>query len=179
MVDVMKLPQLVCKLDSFHFQVDGYQIDVGIWLMILQTNKYYYWCRYTCFGYEIMRGYKLPLLLCWNNFIKLLNTFIFATIVSECSLPIVGLRFVVSFGDYLGEWLGPLAQLILLHFLCRSLVCTLYVISMFGAFTNSFSISCTCCLFYICACSNTCWCITRSNYFLGLFVTNFHIFWNQ
>jgi len=87
MVDVMKLFQLVCKLDLFHLQINGYQIDVGIWLMILQTNKDYCWCRYTCFGYEITRGYKSPLLLCLNNFIKLLNMFIIATIVNvHCPL---------------------------------------------------------------------------------------------
>jgi len=63
--------------------------------------------------YEITRGCKLPLLLFWDKFIKLLNMFIIATIVSN-SLPILEVIFVVSLDECLRVWLIPWAQIILL-----------------------------------------------------------------
>jgi len=64
-------------------------------------------------------------------------------------------------------------------FWCCSLTFSLYVASMFGAFTSSSPISCTCCSSCFYACSWTGWCLTCSNCFLRLLVTTLNIFQNE
>jgi hypothetical protein len=127
--------------------------------MILQTSKYYCWCTYHYFRYEITKGYRLPLSSCWNNFIKLLKKFVIATIVNVwysllgwglwCNL-VNGWRYIVGSFYTIG-----------LTVIWRwSLFSTHYVASMFGAFINSFIIGFICYSSYICVGFIACWCIT-------------------
>ncbi len=122
----------------------------------------------------------MPLLSCWNNFIKLLNKFVINTIMNvHCSLFIVGSRFAVSLSEWLTVRLGLSTQLVQLQFDVAHWLLPIYVASMFSALTNSFPIGCISCSSCICTSFNTHWCITWCNYILRHLVTNFDKSWNQ
>lgn len=150
--------EVVNKLDSFHIWINGYQIDVGIWSLILLTNRNYYWCKYTCYGYETTTWIvdchcccvKITSSNCWT-----------------CSwLPPLWIFTTCGWVDaYAVIWwviegtTGSLYTTNLVAIWC-SLVFTFHIISMFGAFTSLFPISCTYYSSCICADFDTGWCIT-------------------
>jgi len=156
-IHVMKLVQFVNKLDSFHIKINGYQIDVGTWLILL-INRNYYWCKYTCYGYEITTWVvdrhcccaKTTSSNCW-----------------ACSwLPPLWIFTTCGWVDaYVVIWwviegaIGSLYTTNLVAVWCL-LVFTFHATSMFGAFTSLFPIGCIYYSFCICANFDIGWCIT-------------------
>jgi hypothetical protein len=120
-----------------------------------------------CVGaHEITKGCNSPLLLFWNNFIKLLNRFIIATIVNTCYSLLGWYLWCHLMNVWRYDWFH--VHKLFYYNWCWMSASACCVASMIGAFIGSFPICYIYYLSYICANFVIDWCTTWFNSFLKL-----------
>jgi hypothetical protein len=67
---------------SFHLWISGYKMNVGVWWLVLKTNKCCNWCKCTGFGLIVTWGCRSPWFSYKYNFIKQLNKFMIVAIIN-------------------------------------------------------------------------------------------------
>ncbi len=159
-------------MKSFLLRISGYQIDIGVWWLVLR-NKCYNWCRCTDSREIVIWGYISPWLSYGDNFIKRLNRFM---IVIMINVHYSWLGYCLCCFWWVVENIIKFLYIInYVTFWCDSLNFSLCVTFVFGAFRGSFPIGCTCssCTYVS---SRIGWCVTYSSYFLRLLVNTLNIF---